>query len=189
MEFRKIIKILGKVLFYVVFIAVFALVIVMTFSKINKRVLFIGNRANIWVMTDSMEDEIPAQSYIRIRKPEDTQIEIGDVITFYSDDPALKGHLNTHRVVEIIDDGESFVTKGDNNIKNDDYTVRAESVVGVYEKKLPILSVMGRIFQSKIGFFCILILMSVLIAYSFFSDSLKRSFKKAPNDSSDGEKK
>ncbi len=190
MEIRKTVRLGGKIVFYIVFILIFLLVAGMMISKISNRVFFVGNRATIWVMTNSMEDQIPARSYILIRKVEDpAQIQAGDVITFYSDDPVLQGHLNTHRVVDITEDGSAFITKGDDNLGNDRYPARAESVVGIYEKNLTVLTAIGRVAQSKIGLLCIVILMVAWIAVSFAGDSLKKLWKQAAKDSPSDQQK
>ena len=181
MKCNKKLKLVVKILFYVVFAAVLVLVVGMLISKMTNQVFFVGDRAAIWVVTDSMEDQIPAQSYIQIRKVDPSQIEVDNVITFYSDDPTLQGNLNTHRVVEVSEDGRTFVTKGDNNLGNDQYPVRAESVVGVYEKNLTVLTFFGRLMQTKVGLLCVLILIAVLTVFSFYGDSIKKLLGKTDN--------
>ena len=176
-------------MFYTVFFAVLLLVIGMMIAKIGNRVFFVGDRATIWVMTDSMEEQIPAQSYIQIRKIEPAQIQTGDVITFYSDDPALQGQLNTHRVVQVVDGGASFVTKGDNNLAEDRYPVRADAIVGVYEKNLKGLSLVGRLFQSKLGLICIFLLTAAVTVCSFAGEPIKNLLKKTKTDASSDESK
>jgi signal peptidase len=187
MGIQKKVKLIGKIIFYIIFGAVLLLVIGMFISKISNRVFFLGDRATIWVMTDSMEEAIPEQSYIRIRKVDPSEIKVGDVITFYSDDPALKGNLNTHRVVELAEDGRSFVTKGDHNVAVDKYPAKADAVVGVYEKNLSVMTVIGRFLQSKIALLCILVLLAALTVYSFAGDSLKKKLPKNTKDSSSDE--
>ena len=177
-------KLLGKILFYIFFVAVLLLVVGMLFSKINNRVFFLGNRATLWVMTDSMEEQIPAQSYILIRKTDPSEIREGDVITFYSDDPVLQGHLNTHRVVEVQDGGRSFITKGDANLTDDSYPVRAESVVGVYEKNLDFLTTLGRWFQTPAGLICIFVLLAVVFLVTYCSEPLKKIFQRKQGEES-----
>ena len=188
MGIQKKVKLVGKILFYTVFVAVFLLVVGMVFSKMTNRVFFVGNRATIWVMTDSMEDQIPARSYIRIRKIDPSEVQVGDVITFYSDDPTLKGQLNTHRVVGIAEDGKSFVTRGDDNLGDDQYPARADAVIGVYEKNLPAMTFIGRAMQSRIGLLCLLGLMTVLITVSFAGDSFKKLFQTTDKASTPDEK-
>lgn len=189
MEIRKKGKLFAKILFYIVFFAVLLLVIGMVISRVSNRLFFVLNRSTVWVVSDSMEDEIPERSYIQIRKADASEVEVGDVITFYSDDPALRGHLNTHRVVEILDGGKAFLTRGDNNLGNDQYPARAESVVGIYEKTMPVMTVAGRFFQSKIGFFCIILLTVLVSVVSLAWEPIKKALKKNKTDSQSGESK
>ena len=182
-------KLFGKILFYTFFFAVLLLVIGMVAAKMSNKVFYLFNRATVWVMTDSMEDQIPEQSYILIRKAEPSEIKKGDVITYYSDDPTLRGHLNTHRVVEVVDGGKSFITKGDANFTDDTYPARAEAVVGVYEKNLVLLSAVGRLFQSPVGLLCIFILLAFVIVFTFASDSLKPLLKKRAKEKGTQEEK
>ncbi len=188
MKNRKTWKLIGKILFYILFTVVLLLVVGMLISKITNRVFFVGKSATIWVMTDSMEDEIPANSYIRIKKIAPSEIKIGDVITYYSDDPILRGNLNTHRVVEILDGGESFVTKGDNNLGNDIYPARAEAVIGVYEKNCPILTAAGRVFRSRIGLIGLILVMALITILSFAWDPIKKQLEKRKKNSQPEEK-
>jgi signal peptidase len=189
MGIHKKAKLLGKIIFYIIFVLVLLIVVGMFIAKVTDRVFFIGDKALIWVMTDSMEDEIPAESYIQIRKVEPSQIEVDDVITFHSDDPTLRGQLNTHRVVEIVDDGKAFITKGDVNVANDSYPARAEAVVGVHEKNLTVMTSIARFLRSKIGLFLILTVMSLMLVFSFAGDHIKKILKKTDSEGSSDEKK
>ena len=170
----KQLKLIGKIAFYVFFAAVLLLVIGLAMAKFSNQVFFLGDRATVWILTDSMEDTIPAQSYIQIRKVDPDEIQVGDVITFYSDDPVLRGYLNTHRVVEISEDGATFITKGDAALSNDKYPARAEAVVGVYEKNLELLSVAGRIFQSPAGLICTFALLAAVTVFTLASGFSKK---------------
>ena len=69
------------------------------------------------VMTGSMEPEIRTDALIVVKKQDPGTLAIGDVISFYSHDPALYGMVNTHRIVEIEEENGSrtFYTKGDAN--------------------------------------------------------------------------
>jgi len=60
-------------------------------------------------------------------------VKEGDVISFYSTDPALYGSINTHRVTEITTDGGelAFVTKGDANLIEDHYLTKGKDLIGV----------------------------------------------------------
>ena len=84
------------------------------------------------VMTGSMEPNIPVDSLIVVKEQEMQDVYVGDVISFFSRDPSLLGEVNTHRIVEIREDGGEFffATKGDANNVVDRYITREEDVIG-----------------------------------------------------------
>ena len=63
-----------------------------------------------YVVTGSMEPTIHSGAVV-LTKESDSYV-IGDIITFKSQNSEILGQPNTHRIVDINDDG-SFVTKGD----------------------------------------------------------------------------
>lgn len=84
------------------------------------------------VMTGSMEPTIQTDSLIAVKKVEPSQVKEGDVISFYSQDPAHGGAVNTHRVVSVEQNGETWIyeTKGDANQVVDQYPVSSEDLIG-----------------------------------------------------------
>lgn len=84
------------------------------------------------VMTGSMEPEIPEGSLLLVKKTPPEDIVPGDVISFFSPDPALEGAVNTHRVVRVEkqDSDIRFITKGDANVIEDTYPPSGELLVG-----------------------------------------------------------
>lgn len=101
---------------------------------------FLGKPAKLFgytvakVMTSSMSPMIKEGDCIIIKTVDTDTLEVGDVITFYSDDSEIEGMLNTHRIIEILENGD-FVTKGDANQYADSVTVDPKSVVGEYVGK------------------------------------------------------
>lgn len=148
------------------------------FSNLSGNILFIGGKSAMWVKTESMEPVIPQKSYILVQKATAADVKEGDVIIFRSDDPSLKNALNTHRVVEIVDGGREFVTKGDNNIAADSYTAKADKIVGIYRKRLPVLSFLGRFLSTAGGITVMAILMLAIILISFLPDITEGMRKK-----------
>ncbi|MGN1249072.1 MAG: signal peptidase I, partial [Candidatus Spyradocola sp.] len=69
---------------------------------------------------------------ILVRQTAPDQIQPGDVITFFSQDPALNGALNTHRVARVEQQGDNllFITKGDANQIEDPIPVTQDTLVG-----------------------------------------------------------
>lgn len=173
--FRRITGIVGYVLIFLI-AALFVFVIVF---KANNRTMFVFGRAPVWVMTPSMEPTIPEKSYILIKKASADDIQVGDVIMFKSDDPALGGANNTHRVVEISEDKKTFVTKGDANVKVDDVPAKAENIVGVYERNLPVLTAIGRFMFSGIGIIITMTLIFAIIMAIYLPDIIRATQQKS----------
>jgi len=154
--FKKFIKILSTV----VLALSFMLVLIGVYQKLSGKEI-LPYKA-IWVLTESMEDQIPARSYILIKTVDPETLEKGDIITFYSSDPSIQGNLNTHRIVEI--NGNEITTKGDNNRTEDGYPVYFSDVVGKYVGNLKLLTIFGRFFTTKAG----LVFSLLFIALVFF---------------------
>ncbi len=122
----------------------------------------------LWVLTDSMEDTIPAKSYILVKTVDAKDIKEHDIIVFHSRDEMISGKLNTHRVMKIIGDHEGFVTKGDAYEANDPLTVMPEDVVAKYVRNMPVLTFFGRFFSTNMGFFLCMIFMLVGTFFWFY---------------------
>ncbi len=104
-----------------------------------------------------------------LTKPE--QINAGDVITFYSDNPNLNGMTVTHRVIQRIQNGDNFSyqTKGDYNKLPDTYIVPASEVVGKVIFKVPQLGKVQFFLASSGGWIiAILIPALAIIAYDIY---------------------
>ena len=166
-------KLIGNIIYAVVMLFISAIVIFMVIARSQNRIIFIFDRALIWVLSPSMEDTIPAQSYILIKKANASEIKINDIIMFYSDDPSLGGTPNTHRVIEVNGNNDSFITKGDNNQVSDTYTAKADKVIGVYEKNLPVFTSIMRFFLSKVGLIILISSFIVLTTLMYLPNMIK----------------
>ena len=175
---KSVKKIVSNVIFGV-FMTFFGIVIL--FSILQKTVgISISGHHVLWVKTNSMEPTIPASSYILTKdvKPEDVHKD--DIITFVSDDPQIKGMLNTHRVIDIASNGY-FVTKGDNNPSQDAYLVNPSNVKAIYEKNLPFMSFFGRLFTTPVGYGLTVVCIVGLVAVWFTLDYKDRKKEKELN--------
>lgn len=84
------------------------------------------------ITTGSMEPTYATDTLLVVKKTDPKEIMEGDVISFYSTDPALEGAVNTHRVVSISQDGDSYIytTKGDANNAADLYDAQSRYLIG-----------------------------------------------------------
>ena len=131
-NFYKVLKLLfdmAVVLFIIFFAYVF-------FATYTGRIPNIFGYHFFRVVSSSMEPVIVDGDCIISKDTDIDDIEIGDIITFYSEDPAIYNYLNTHRVVGIINNNDGtkeFVTKGDSNPGEDVYTAKSSKIIGVYQ--------------------------------------------------------
>lgn len=142
-----IINVISLLLMLLILVAALSLFV----AKLQNKPVFVFGRATVWILTNSMEETIPAGSYILIERVSAAEVEAGDVIMFYSDDPALHGALNTHRVVSVVGDHAAFVTKGDHNPISDTVPAAGDKVVGRYVRNMPLFTLVGRLFRSVWG--------------------------------------
>ncbi len=141
-------KLIANVVFAVVIVAMLATIAYFVVMQVQDKVPLVAGFGVLRVLTPSMESEIPRGEYILIRRVDADQIGPDDIITFYSDDPSIKGYANTHRVVEnekgewtaVVNGERVFYTKGDNNQLADLYPARESALVGRYVCSLPWLS-------------------------------------------------
>ena len=116
-----------------------------------------------------MEPEIVHNECIIVENVPAEQIQVGDIITFVSEEPEIFGYFNTHRVYDMYvdpDTGEKmFITKGDAYSTPDNLPVPYENVLGKYTDKLPgglaLGNIIHKLSDSKIYFI-------VIILYIFF---------------------
>lgn len=112
------------------------------------------------ITTGSMEPAYKVDTLLLVQKTDPEKIKEGDVISFYSTDPALDGAVNTHRVVEIQKDGEHwfYTTKGDANNVVDSYTVDSEYLVGKVMGSSYLLGKLARLVSNPLIFIPIILL-------------------------------
>ena len=173
---KKVFKIIRNVICYTVVIVLVALTVFVMISNAKKEVPFFKGRSVMLVVTESMFPTIPGRSSILVEKVDPADIKVDDIIVFVSDDPAIEGLKNTHRVIEIVGDNEEFVTKGDNNAVNDKYTAKADKVIGRFVRVLPVLTTMSRLLASGTGLFIILLIIVGMILIMYLPGA-KRSLK------------
>lgn len=134
-KWLKILQYVAKGSWWCVVIALALLLVNIFGAKIKGKVPSIFGYSVINIISSSMEDEIPKDSYILIKKVAPEDVKIDDIICFYSSDPQIHGFPNTHRVIEepiVTEDGIEFVTKGDANPGPDPVNARGEDLIGVY---------------------------------------------------------
>lgn len=182
---NSVIKTVLSVLWWSAVVLLFLVLVNIIGAKMSGKVPSIFGYSVINIVSGSMEDTISEDSYILIKQADPEDIKRGDIICFYSRDPAIYGALNTHRVVEdpITADGKTeFVTKGDANPVNDKVTVRGEDLVGIYVKRLDALTAFSNALAGNTMIIIFAVLQASLIGMAAFSIIIFRKSKKEPEE-------
>lgn len=112
------------------------------------------------VLSGSMEAEIFKGDLAVTRETGVEGIQKNDIIAFRDSE----NHVVTHRVVDIIENNgeKEFVTKGDNNDRNDSNTVNAKEVEGKYLFKLGGFGNIVMIMQQPVTLVIVLVVIVVI---------------------------
>lgn len=102
---------------------------------------------------------------------EKSDLKVGQIITFkdwidVNDDGKLDEVLNTHRIINVYDDGAYYQTQGDKAAKlNSDKKEQVDSgdVIGVYSSKINGLGGVVLFIQSPTGFLVTVVVPSALV--------------------------
>lgn len=170
---KAVFGILNVISIALIVIAVVALFIVVT-TESGEAPNFFGY-SMFRVISGSMEPELPVGSMIVVKRVEPEEVKVGDIITFFSTDPTLRGGVNTHRVVDIDDSGMDilFMTKGDANQFMDEYGAVGSNLIGVviYDSKL--IGTAVRLASNPLIFFPLLVIPLGLILISNVVSTVK----------------
>lgn len=166
MSGKKIVEWVNRV----ISILIFALLLTMLFTVIIMRAS--GGEASLFgyqiksVLSGSMEPDIKTGSIIALQETgDDHEFKQNDVITFITED----GMTVTHRIDEVQDDGQSYITKGDANDAPDMDPVLQKDIIGLYNGfTIPYLGYVINFATSKEGSALLLVFPGMgLVLYSF----------------------
>jgi len=168
--YKKVFKTVLNIMFFALIVFFAGVAVLSVIAKKTDKPIF--GYSVLWVLTDSMEPNIEAKSYVLVKRVNVDELKVGDVITFKSRDAAIAGSLNTHRICEVVEPGKKFITKGDNNPAQDAEPVYAEDIKYIYVSNLRVLTVFGRVLASEAGFMVFSSsVMLIVIIVSFVSVS------------------
>lgn len=163
---KRTLHIAGRVV--TILILVFAiLVMIFTIISVNtvgKDASFLGYKPYI-VLSDSMQDTF-AVGDIAVSKTADPEsLQVGDIVTFESIDPANYGEVVTHKIREITTyEGEpAFVTYGTTTGVDDLYPVPFDNVIGEYQFRLPKMGYFFEFLISPTGYVVVILIPFLLL--------------------------
>lgn len=160
---NKAIRIIGNVLYGVVFAALLLMIVMVISSRAS------GGEPELFgyqfktVLSGSMEPTFKTGSVILVEEIKDKQaLKENDVITFRQDEK----NVVTHRIVEVVKQGDAVLyrTKGDNNEEADMNPVMPENVVAKYSDiTVPFIGYFLKYASSPMGTALLLIIPGLLL--------------------------
>lgn len=179
---KRWISIAGNTLFWTVFAGLMFYFVSVTFFPTQAMDLY--GFSTYLVTTDSMVPVIPVNSYIVVKEVDPNELEVGDIITFYSHkDVNLDGKDNdvlTHYVADIQPyegDDHSIKTHaiGKDEVSEwDHWTLHDEDIIGKYAYTIPILGFLVAFLQSWYGIAVVVINIVVIVAIVMLFDKEKK---------------
>ena len=135
------------------------------------------------IVSGSMEPIIKIKDAVLVRRCEEADIKVGDVVTYRSMDEAFYGILITHRVVNIKEEnGEKiFITKGDNNETVDRSPIKFSQIQGKVAMRIPKIGYLKYFLTENYGWIMVVVIPSIIIVVL---DIMKLFKKSANNDNS-----
>lgn len=136
------------------------------------------------IVTPSMVPTIKIDDAIVVKREDNDNYKVGDIITFASNDINYKGVIVTHRIVDkqTIDKKMSvYTTKGDNNKIIDPVSVKTDAIYGKVLFKVPKVGRIQEFFSHPANYlYCLLIPAVIFIMYDvtkiFTTISKKKKF-------------
>ena len=160
--FKKVLNIIGNVVFILLLLAMAALSFFLIQSKLSGGAPKVAGHQMYIVLSGSMNPAFDTGSLAFVKETKPEEIVVGDIITFRTQSES--DALTTHRVVEVLRDGElAFVTRGDANNVNDPYPVLADNVVGRVTGAVPYVGYALNFVQTRQGLILLIFIPGVLI--------------------------
>lgn len=159
---KKIFNILGNVVFVILLLTMALLSFFLIQSKLTGGAPKVAGYQMYIVLSGSMSPAFDTGSLAFVKETRPEEVVVGDIITFNTQaDPDT---LTTHRVVEVLRDGElSFVTRGDANNANDPNPVPADHLVGRVTGSVPYVGYLLSFVQTRLGLILLIFVPGALI--------------------------
>lgn len=121
------------------------------------------------IASQSMLPTIKVNDAIFIKRVDNDNYNVGDIVTFVSSDENYNGLKITHRIVKkqnISKNQSLYTTKGDNNPVSDTALVDTDSIYGKVLFRVPKVGKVKNFFSNPVHYFiCLLIPIGLFVFY------------------------
>ena len=165
MDFKKIIKIIGKGLKIFCYVLFVCFIISVCLQRFSKNEISIFNYRMFTVASGSMEPKYMIGDVLFSKDVEASKVKVGDAITYLGKTGDVANKVITHEVVKIEKDNNGkyiFHTKGLTNLVEDPI-VYEEQLYGKVIHKAILLSIVYKIISTPIGFYAFIIIPTMYV--------------------------
>ena len=163
---NKILKIIGNILYAIIFIIVlFILIIAILQRTTNNEITLFGYRIFV-VATGSMVPEYEVGDVLVSKEVDPATIQVGDDIVYEGKEGSFKDKIVTHQVIMIEKENDNYriQTKGIANTKEDPEITQNE-VIGKVIYKMGVLSLLQRAMSNNYVFYFVVFVPIVLLTF------------------------
>ena len=177
MDFKKIMKIVVKVLKIFCYVLFVCFIISVCLQRFSKNEISIFNYRMFTVASGSMEPKYMIGAVLFSKDVEASKVKVGDAITYLGKTGDVANKVITHEVVDIEKDENGkyiFHTKGLTNLIEDPI-VYEEQLYGIVIHKAFLLSIVYKIISTPVGFYAFIIIpIMYIIGSEIIASALER---------------
>lgn len=177
-KYNKILQFIGNIGFGAFVIVMSVLIFITAQSKFTGQEPSLFNHRLYIVDSGSMSPTIKQDSMIIVKELVPKEVVIGDVVTYYGHN---KSSRVTHRVMEVQNNGESFITRGDANESDDPLPLEGKKVIGKVVYVIPFIGNVFRFLSTKYGIALLITIAIVWIVLPRFFNK-EKEVEKENND-------
>lgn len=187
---NKVLKIIGKILYALLFIIVLLMLIVVILQRVTDNSITIGGYRMFTVATGSMTPRYEVGDILISKEIAPDQINEGDDIVYKGKEGSFKDKVVTHRVISIdaTDEGYKIITQGIANPEPDP-EITEEQVYGKIIYKVQILSFISKLISNIYIFYFVIFVPIALIIFRQIRQLASEDDEDEENEEEDKEEK
>lgn len=179
MNMKNLLKIIWKVLKWVMSIFIILIVSVIVIQRVSNNKFTLGGYSIFTVVTQSMIPKYQVGDMLLAKSVDTSKLKVGDDVVYMGAVGTFQGKIVTHQIVEIEEGSpRKFHTKGINNMIEDP-VIDETQIFGKVVMKLTILSMISKVISNQVGFFFIIFVPIVVLVFGIVMDTVNDKKKKS----------
>ena len=179
MNMKNLLKIIWKVLKWVMSIFIVLIVSVIVIQRVSNNKFTLGGYSIFTVVTQSMIPKYQVGDMLLAKSVDTSKLKVGDDVVYMGAVGTFQGKIVTHQIVEIEEGSpRKFHTKGINNMIEDP-VIDETQIFGKVVMKLTILSMISKVISNQFGFFFIIFVPIVVLVFGIVMDTVNDKKKKS----------